>query len=152
MALTRLEAQSRKQSKIDDLLASLAKLAARPAISKRFLSPYADLLDRNGKGSDALEVRRRIAKDSPDDYLTRAQVAAEYERQGRTPDAIVFYEEVVRIAGVPTPVMSNYRLKLAALYEKNGQKQEAIGQYREVKKADAGNRSALEALKRLGVP
>jgi tetratricopeptide (TPR) repeat protein len=109
-------------------------------------------LDRNGKGADALEVRRRIAKDSPDDYLTRASIAAEYERQGRTPDAIVFYEEVVRIAGVPTPVMSNYRLKLAALYEKNGQKQEAIGQYREVKKADAGNKSALDALKRLGAP
>jgi DNA-binding SARP family transcriptional activator len=48
--------------------------------------------------------------------------------------------------------MSNYRLKLAALYEKNGQKQEAIGQYREVKKADAGNKSALDALKRLGAP
>jgi predicted Zn-dependent protease len=106
----------------DDVAAAMAyrrALEASPDPDARLR--YALVLDRLGRGGDAIAQLEQVRAERPDDPLARDRLAARYEEEGRLADA----EAELRAAAEAQPERAAGWERLARFYERAGRAADA---------------------------
>jgi len=101
-------------TEINELLGALYEKMGLTSDAIRQYDILASALDLRGEVERVLELRSHIVRLNPNDGSARIRLAEQYQREGRTPEAIDEYEEYARRIGDS----EGSTIKMADLYEK----------------------------------